>query len=64
MSRFSNLSGPPQPPREFDQVVVEGSFYCQVCDADVDKAVYLPQVKTLTWKCPEGHKSFIEDMKL
>lgn len=60
MSRWDNLTRPQSSEREWDQVPVEGSFMCQVCDEFVDKAVYIPQEAILTWKCSEGHKSFIE----
>ena len=50
-----------------NQVIVEGDFQCQTpgCnDGDISKAVYLPEVKVLTWKCKSDHKSFIEDINL
>lgn len=60
MSRWDNLGKKEQPQRRYDQVPVEGEFQCQVCGVYVPAAVYLPQEKLLTYKCLEGHKSFIE----
>ena len=49
-----------------NQVIIDGDFNCQtpMCDEYVAKAVYLPEVRVLTWKCTKNHKSFIEDINL
>ena len=51
-------------PEPLEQLIIEGSFDCQVCSENVEKAVYLPNQQILTWKCINGHKSFIEKFKL
>lgn len=56
----------------FDKKVVEtewelwtGSFGCQEkdCWEVATEAKYAPEARLLTWKCPEGHISKIEDYK-
>lgn len=50
-----------------NQVIIEGDFQCQTpgcSDTDIPAAVFLPEVKVLTWKCKNDHKSFIEDFNL
>lgn len=65
MSRWDNLTSPKQPSEpKWNQVPVNGSFMCQVCDMYVDTAVYIPQEHVLTWKCADGHKSFIEKFSI
>lgn len=41
----------------------EGSFGCQErdCWEAAHEAKYAPEKKLLTWKCPKGHVSKIED---
>ena len=60
MNRWDDLENEKAKKTVYDQVAVEGNFLCQVCNVPVDAAVYLPQEHLLTYKCSEGHKSFIE----
>jgi hypothetical protein len=43
---------------------VDGSFYCQTCDLEVDTAEYFNLEHVLKWVCPNGHNSYIEEFKL
>ena len=47
-----------------NQVQFEGTYQCHTCNETVYNAVYLPDLGVLTWKCTEGHKSFIENFKV
>lgn len=64
MSRWSN--GEKATPEEAIKVEVEGmALQCSQCYSQHDKAFYLPEVKALTWKCPEcDHINILEDFKL
>jgi hypothetical protein len=64
LSRWENLGQSQRKPVEFDQVPVEGDFQCQTCGIYVEAAVYIPQESLLTWRCPDGHKSFIEKFSI
>ena len=64
MSRWDDILGGKKQEEPLEQMTVEGSFICQVCGALVDKGVYLPHNQILTWKCEDGHKSFIEKFKI
>lgn len=43
---------------------VEGEFDCQQCDGFAEGAKYDHIKHTLTWYCPDGHKSMIEKFVL
>jgi len=47
-----------------NQVAFEGAFQCHTCNETVYDAVYLPDMSVLTWKCSQGHKSFIEEFRI
>lgn len=49
---------------EIEFIDLPGTFQCQVCDKICDDAKYGPMSKVLTWKCEDGHKSFIEGFML
>jgi hypothetical protein len=51
-------------PERPDQVDFEGVYQCHFCDEKVYRAVYLPEEKILTWKCSNGHKSFLEKFSI
>lgn len=46
--------------------IVQGAFMCQHqgCTLDVDEALYVRELKYLSWVCYEGHKSYIEEISL
>jgi hypothetical protein len=46
------------------QIHLEGTYVCQHCAQYVDGAEYLPDQKVLTWKCTNGHKSWIEGFSI
>ena len=43
---------------------IDGSFSCMTCGFVVDEGIYFPLDKALVWKCPEGHKSAIENFSI
>lgn len=43
---------------------VGGAFSCQECYEVVHEARYLEEIKVLTWICPDGHISKIEDFHI
>jgi hypothetical protein len=49
---------------ESEFVEIYGTFACQTCDKICDVAKYGPMSKILTWKCENGHKSYIEGFTL
>jgi hypothetical protein len=49
---------------EPEGIEVDAGLACQICFAQTDEpAIWNPEKKTLTWNCPEGHKSSIKDFK-
>lgn len=67
MSRFDRLVAKKERERESqasDAVEIGGVFACQTCDEAADTAFYSVRLSTLAWKCPAGHKSFMEDVHL
>jgi hypothetical protein len=67
LSRFDRLVASKEKERrspDFDTVEIGGVFACQQCDETVEVALYSNRLSTLAWKCPAGHKSFMEDVHL
>ena len=40
--------------------VVEGTYGCQKCEADMDHAYFNIETLTLMWVCPDNHESKVE----
>ena len=62
-----DADGVPRLDKDGDPIVsvpVEGTFGCQLCYVYCDVAYYVPKIKALTWQCPDGHVSIIEDFIL
>ena len=66
MSRFTRSPSDrePQQKPEMDTVDFEGTYQCQACEETVYRAVYVVNMKLLTWKCSNGHKSFAEGISI
>lgn len=62
MSKYAKLF--PQPP-EPEYEIATGQFTCQErgCWECVREAKYIEEINTLTWICPEGHISRIENFQ-
>ena len=61
MSKFTDFLAAQQRPEAPKGEIIDGCFYCQTCDADVEEAEYFRSSKVLQWQCANGHTSFIED---
>ena len=64
MSRWSKDNEPKIDFDKANQVAFEGTYQCHTCGETVYDAVYLTDLSILTWKCSQGHKSFIENFKV
>jgi hypothetical protein len=42
---------------------VDGPLQCQKCHVPVSTGLYSAEAKVLTWKCPEGHISKMENFE-
>ena len=62
MSRWSDIETEPE--EKPNQVEFEGTYNCSTCNERVYRAIYLPDLQILTWKCENGHKSYIEKFVL
>lgn len=40
--------------------VIQGTYGCQLCEADMDHAYFNPEILTLVWVCPQKHESKVE----
>lgn len=61
MGRFAEYKKPQQPKEEVDPELreVNGCYYCQVCDEEVNLALYSPEKSRLGWKCSKEHFSSV-----
>jgi hypothetical protein len=62
--KFEEFLSQSKPQPESEGIEVDAGLSCQICFAQTDEpAIWNPEKKTLTWTCPEGHKSEIKDFK-
>ena len=40
--------------------IIQGTYGCQQCDADMDHAYFNQDTLTLVWVCPSKHESKVE----
>jgi hypothetical protein len=52
------------PDGEPEGKMIQGSFTCQICYAWVTEGKYFPADGVLSYKCSEGHMSFIEKFNI
>lgn len=59
MPKIEDLIGktPKKQDQSEDNILIDGSFSCQVCGKVVDEAEMQRTTGTILWKCSEGHES-------
>lgn len=63
MSKIDDFLAKTEPKATY--LEVEGlSVCCQVCNDQVETGRYYSGEKILSWTCPEGHKSYMENFYL
>lgn len=66
MSQWEKFKSQKESPSGDDPVGMKtaGTFICQFCGAFVLEGRYFPTDSVLTYKCEEGHLSFIEKFSI
>lgn len=64
VSKLTEFMEGGQEKQETPKMELDVDVCCQICGEYVDGANYHPVEKLLTWRCSQGHTSFIEEFRL